>query len=355
MDILYLLVGLVLIIFAANFMTDGASGIAARFGVSEFIVGVTVVAVGTSSPELVVSLLSALRGETAIALGNVVGSNMFNTLVIVGITAIIMPLSLTADNIRKDIPFGVLATIVLLICASDNILADGATPEISRSDGLLMLCFFVIFLAYTIFSAADVKGSKKVPAALSPQYSQATAEKSGFADFINPKPIYVESAPAAAVGKEKKEKKLWMLIIMTVGGLAGLVLGGDLFLDGAVAIARRFGIGDTVIAVTIVAGGTSLPELAASITAAVKHKPGIALGNILGSNILNIFLVLGASASVAPLQMGDIGPMDLLAVFAAALLMFIAAFTFKSKKIDRAEGVIFVLLYIAYIVWVVIR
>ncbi|MCD8072429.1 MAG: hypothetical protein LUE10_04515 [Alistipes sp.] len=178
--------------------------------------------------------------------------------------------------------------------------------------------------------------------------------RSKFADAIQPKPVYVESA-RGEIPEVKKEKKLWLLIVMTVGGLAGLVIGGDLFLDGAVAIARRFGISDTVIAVTIVAGGTSLPELAASLAAAIKRKPGIALGNILGSNVLNIFLVLGASASVAPLQMGDIRMEDLLAVFAAAMLMFVAAFTFKAKRIDRAEGILFVLLYIAYIAWVVTR
>ncbi len=335
MDIFYLIFGLVLVVVGANVMTDGASGIAGRFGLSEFIVGATVIAIGTSSPELVVSMLSAMRGETAIAIGNVVGSNMFNTLVIVGVTAIIMPLPLTDNNVRKDIPFGVLATVVLIFCAADVYLGDGPTAVIGRSEGWLLLCFFAVFMAYTIYSQSAVRC--------------APAGGSGASQET-----YGTTQQAAGVG-ETKRRKMWVLVLMTVGGIAGLLAGGELFLNGAVAMAQRFGISDTVIAVTIVAGGTSLPELAASVVAAVKRKPGIALGNILGSNVMNIFLVLGASAAVSPLQMGDITMGDLFAVFVAAVLIFVAAFTFRSRRIDRIEGVIFLLLYIGYIVWLLKR
>lgn len=327
MDIVYVVIGIALVVYGANIMTEGASGIAGRLGVSEFVIGMTVVAIGTSAPELVVSVMSALRGEDAIAVGNVVGSNLFNTLVIVGVTAIITPMTLTADNVRKDIPFGVLATIVLIICAGDYYLDQGALPVINRSEGLLMLCFFAIFLAYSLYSGMGVK-----------------------------KALRAESqSPGQADGTGPRQRKVWLLALMTLGGLAGLVVGGNLFLDGAVSLAHRFGISDTVIAVTVVAGGTSLPELAASVVAAVKGKPGIALGNILGSNVLNIFLVLGASASINPLGMGDIGMPDLAVVFGAAFLMFVTAFTFRKKRIDRIEGILFLLLYVAYIVWVIKR
>ncbi|MCD8102264.1 MAG: calcium/sodium antiporter [Alistipes sp.] len=356
MDIVYILIGLALVVYGANIMTDGASGIATRFGVSEFIVGLTVVAIGTSAPELVVSLLSAFRGEDAIAVGNVVGSNLFNTLVIVGITAIITPLALTSDNVRKDIPFGVLATVVLIIYAGDVWLDHSAAPVISRSEGLSMLCFFAVFIAYSVYSGLG-SGRPVLPGSMSgagqgletgsvssPQSDGMTG--TGFETAggdINERlagsaVAAGEDVPAPHVPEMgKKERRMWLLVVMTLGGLAALVVGGELFLDGAVALAHKFAISDTVIAVTIVAGGTSLPELAASVVAAVKKKPGIALGNILGSNVLNIFMVLGASATVAPLKMGEIGLPDLLVVFFAASLLFVAAFTLR-KKTDRPYG-----------------
>ncbi|MCD8173101.1 MAG: calcium/sodium antiporter [Alistipes sp.] len=374
MDIVYILIGLALVVFGANIMTDGASGIATRFGVSEFIVGLTVVAIGTSAPELVVSLLSAFRGEDAIAVGNVVGSNLFNTLVIVGITAIITPLALTSDNVRKDIPFGVLATVVLIICAGDVWLDHSAAPVISRSEGLSMLCFFAVFIAYSVYSGLG-SGRPVLPGSVSgaghgieagsvssPQSDRMTG--TGFETAggdINERLFGSAVAagqhvPAPGVPEMgKKQSRMWLLVVMSLGGLAALVVGGELFLDGAVALAHKFAISDTVIAVTIVAGGTSLPELAASVVAAVKKKPGIALGNILGSNVLNIFMVLGASATVAPLKMGEIGLPDLLVVFFAASLLFVAAFTLRKKRIDRTEGIVFVILYIAYIIWVLKR
>ncbi len=375
MDIVYILIGLALVVFGANIMTDGASGIATRFGVSEFIVGLTVVAIGTSTPELVVSLLSAFRGEDAIAVGNVVGSNLFNTLIIVGITAIITPLALTSDNVRKDIPFGVLATVVLIICAGDVWLDHSAAPVISRSEGLSMLCFFAVFIAYSVYSGLG-SGRPVLPGSVSGAGHGMEAGSVSSPQSGRTMGTGLETAPggdlnerlfgsAVAAGQHvpapdipeigKKERRMWLLVVMTLGGLAGLVVGGELFLDGAVALAHKFAISDTVIAVTIVAGGTSLPELAASVVAAVKKKPGIALGNILGSNVLNIFMVLGASATVAPLKMGEIGLPDLLVVFFAASLLFVAAFTLRKKRIDRTEGIVFVILYIIYIVWVLKR
>lgn len=377
MDIISVLIGLALVVYGANIMTDGASGIATRFGVSEFIVGLTVVAIGTSVPELVVSLLSAFRGEDAIAVGNVVGSNLFNTLVIVGVTAIISPLALTSDNVRKDIPFGVLATVVLLICAGDMWLDRATAPVISRSEGLLMLCFFAVFIAYSVYSGLG--SGRTVPAGTSAGLNpEATHFAGSNADPVTVSDTSSDSgrtmdgcsesgtagmetragekfSPSAATECRAKTRTIWVLVLMTLGGLAGLVIGGELFLNGAVSLARRFGISDTVIAVTIVAGGTSLPELAASVVAAVKKRPGIALGNILGSNVLNIFMVLGASATVAPLKTGDIGVADLLVVFLAASLLFVAAFTLRKKRIDRAEGIVLLVFYIAYIIWVIER
>ena len=317
MDIVILIVGLALVLFGANILTTGSAGLAQRFRVSEFVIGLTVVAIGTSTPELVVSLFSAARGQSDLAIGNVVGSNLFNTFVILGVTSLIRPVSLTGSNMSKDIPFGVLASVVLLVAASDIPLHDAPVDAVTRNEGLLMLCFFGVFMAYTVFSA--------------------------------------KSAPAVVSEDTHRQQKLWFSLLLVVGGLAALVGGGELFLDSATRLARRWGLSESVIAVTLVAGGTSLPELAASVAAAIRGKTGLALGNVVGSNVTNIFLVLGASATVSPLTLGGIRLEDMLMLLAASLLLFITAFTVKRKEVDRTEGIVFLLLYGAYIWWLLTR
>ena len=317
MDILLLIVGLGLILAGANFLTDGSAALAQRFRVPEFIIGLTVVAVGTSTPELVVSVLSAIGGQSDVAIGNVVGSNIFNVFVILGVCALIRPVPLTAGNIRRDIPFGVLVSLLLLALAQDSLLCKGAADRIGRLDGAAMLALYILLMWYTI------RKTKR---------PEATAPTEG------------SKAPMAA----------WLTAVMIVGGLAGLVFGGEMFLRSATSIARSLGVGESVIAITLVAGGTSLPELASSLVSLFKGKAEMALGNVIGSNIANILLILGVSATIHPLSMGGITVWDLLMVLLSSVVVFLAAFTFKRKAIDRWEGALFVAIYAVYI-WYLIR
>ena len=320
MDILLLLVGLGLILAGANFLTDGSAAVAQRFRVPEFIIGLTIVAVGTSTPELVVSVLSAAAGNSDVAIGNVVGSNIFNVFVILGICALIRPLALTAGNIRRDIPFGMAASLVLLAVTSDKLVCTGAADKIGRLDGIVMLALYIGLMWFTI------RTTKRSGAA------------TGTSDTKN------AQKPAA----------LWLSVVMIAGGLAGLVFGGEMFLKSATAIARSLGISESIIAITLVAGGTSLPELASSVVSLLKGKAEMALGNVIGSNIANILLILGVSATIHPLTMGGITLTDILMVVLSALLLFVTAFTFRKKQIDRWEGAIFLAIYVAYI-WYLIK
>lgn len=308
-DVFFLLVGLGLILFGANFLTDGASSLARRLRISPLVIGLTIVAFGTSTPELTVSVMSALQGSAELSIGNVVGSNIFNILMIVGVCAVVVPISITRSTITKEIPLAILSSVVVLVCANDLWLDSGPENVLSRTDGLLMLCFFCIFLGYTFAIARD----------------------------------QTENVPA-----EVRQLPLWRCALYIVGGLAGLVYGGNLFVDGASGIARSLGIGESVIGLTIVAMGTSLPELATSVVAALKKNPEIAVGNVVGSNLFNVFFVLGASASISPLPMGGITNFDLYCLLGASMLMFFAGKFHKVRTITRAEGGVMIFAYLAY-------
>lgn len=318
MDILLLIIGLGLILAGANFLTDGSAALAQRFRVPEFIIGLTVVAVGTSTPELVVSVLSAIAGKSDVAIGNVVGSNIFNVFVILGVCALIRPLPLTAGNIRRDIPFGVIVSLLLLALAADSYVFKGAADRIGRIDGIVMLLLYGALMWYTIHTT-------KRPEATAPD----AGAKPGMAG--------------------------WLMAAMIVGGLAGLIFGGEMFLRSATEIARRLGISESVIAITLVAGGTSLPELASSVVSVVKGRPDIALGNVVGSNIANILLILGLCSTVVPLTPGGIDAVTLGAVVLSSLLLFAAAFTFRRLALDRWEGVLFLAIYGAYLWWLLAK
>ncbi len=319
LSLLILILGLCLVLLGANLLVDGASAIAKKAGMSDFIIGMTIVGIGTSSPEMVVSFLSSIEGNADIAVGNVVGSNMFNTLFILGVTALVTPVALTSNNIKKDIPFSVVASFIVLVLGLGTVL--DATPEniITRVHGIMLLAMFGIFMAYTIYSG---KSS-------------------------------ADTQPDNTQGPTGKTKNVWVCIAMVIGGILGLVWGGDLFVDSACKIARSLGVSDTVIALTILAGGTSLPELASSVVAAYKKNTDLALGNVIGSNVSNIFLILGGSAVIHPLSMKNITMMDLSMLMISAILLFIFAFTFKKKQMDRAEGAIAMLLYISFIVYTI--
>ncbi len=318
MNVILLLVGLALILFGANYLTDGSAALARRFHLSEFIVGLTIVAIGTSTPELVVSVISAIHGSGDMSIGNVTGSNLFNGLLILGITTLIRPVPLTSDNIKKDIPLGILASIVLLVVCCDVLLGSDLRNNIGRDEGIILLLLFVIFICYTIFSAKAPEGEEAIEA-----------------------------------NEAQRPMPIWLMLVMIVGGLAGLVFGGNLFQTSAVEIARTLGVSESMIAITLLAGGTSLPELAAGAVSAFKGKSEMAMGNVLGSNISNIFLVLGASATITPLSLGGITMVDLLTVLGASILLWITAFSFKRNKIDRPEAVILILAYIVYIWYMV--
>jgi cation:H+ antiporter len=316
MNILLLIIGLALIVGGAHYLTEGASGIAKKFRVSEFVIGLTIVGFGTSAPELVVSVLSAIKGQSDMAIGNVVGSNTFNTLLILGITAIIRSIDFTKNNLTRDLPFAMLATVVLIIMGSDVMLGSGTTNVISRGEGLILLCFFAIFMVYSFVTGR------------------------------------VEEDPTIEM---TKLPRVWLMIVMIAGGLAGLVFGGNLFLDSATSIARSLGVSESVIAITLVAGGTSLPELATSVVAMVKGKGDLALGNIIGSNIFNIFLILGVSSVIHPLTMGNILPGDLWVLLATNVLLFVFAATFRKRAMDKPEGIISLICYGAYLWWLFAR
>ncbi|EGF56442.1 calcium/sodium antiporter [Bacteroides fluxus] len=315
MDILFLVGGLLLILLGANGLTDGAASVAKRFRIPSIVIGLTIVAFGTSAPELTVSISSALKGSADIAIGNVVGSNIFNTLMIVGCTALFAPIAITRNTLKREIPLCILSSFALLICAND-IFLDGSRENIlSITDGLLLLCFFAIFLSYT-FAIAKRDGEMK-------ETSQSEEE-------------------------EIRQLPMWKSALYILGGLAGLIVGGNFFVEGASGIARSLGVSESVIGLTLVAGGTSLPELATSIVAALKKNPEIAIGNVIGSNLFNIFFVLGCSASITPLHLTGITNFDLWVLVGSSLLLWLFGVFFGKRTITRMEGSILILCYVAY-------
>lgn len=320
MNILLLIGGLILILLGANELTDGAASVAKRFHIPPIVIGLTIVAFGTSAPELTVSVSSALKGSADIAIGNVVGSNIFNTLMIVGCTALFAPIVITRNTLRKEIPLCILSSIVLLICANDVFLDKASENILNRVDGLLLLCFFVIFMGYTFAIAST--------------------------------PTTTGDAGHPVIEEETEIKSLpwWKSILYIIGGLAALIFGGQLFVDGATGIARNLGVSESIIGLTLVAGGTSLPELATSIVAALKKNPEIAIGNVIGSNLFNIFFVLGCSASITPLHLSGITNFDLFTLVGSGILLWLFGLFFAKRTITRIEGGIMILCYVAYTV-----
>lgn len=306
--------GLALILLGANALTDGAAAVAKRFQISDLVIGLTIVAFGTSAPELVISVMAALGGSADMAIGNVVGSNVFNVLMIVGVTAMVLPVKVDGGTLSKEIPLVILASLALAFLGNDVLFDGGNENVISRIDGLILLCFFLIFMRYTFAIA-----------------------RNGNDDG----------------GEKIKEMPIWKSVVFIVGGLAGLVLGGQLFVDGASGIASALGVSESTIGLTIVAGGTSLPELATSVTAALKKNSGMAVGNVIGSNLFNIFFVLGCSASISPLPMGGINNIDMLVLVGSALLFWWVGWFFKKRTITRIEGALLVVCYIAYTAYLI--
>jgi cation:H+ antiporter len=311
-----MLVGFVLLVKGADFLVDGASSIARRLNVSDLVIGLTVVAFGTSSPELFVNIISSIKGNTDIAIGNVIGSNIANVFLILGTSAIIYPLTVTKGTVWKEIPLSLLAALLLGILANDKWIDGSGFSALTKIDGLVLLGFFSIFMYYSFSIAKDIEGME-------------------------------EYVPGRRYGATRS-------LLLVVIGLLGLTLGGKWIVDGAVHLAISLGFSQSVVGLTIVALGTSLPELATSAVAAYRRNVEIAVGNVVGSNIFNIFFVLGITSLIKPLPFKSRNNVDIGVVILANLLLFAWMFTGKKRALDRWEGGIFLVLYAGYITSLVI-
>lgn len=314
LSILSFVAGIVLVILGADWLTKGASALARRFNMSELLIGLTIVAIGTSLPELVISTGSALKGSPGLALGNIIGSNIFNGMLILGVTALLCPIKFDAKMLTREIPFNLLASVVLIL-VSGSMLVGGAPGEmVTRYGGMILLCFLAVFVRYT-FSITNDGGD----------------EEAG------------EMMP------------VWKVLLFIAAGLAALIFGGNIFVDGATAIARVLGLSEAVIGITIVSAGSSLPELAVSVSAARKGNVGIALGNVLGSNILNIFFILGVSATITPIALDGFSFVDYYVLLASSLLIYIVTRFGGKAVINRFEGAVLVAGYVAYTTYLIMN
>ncbi|WP_372919784.1 calcium/sodium antiporter [Salegentibacter sp.] len=311
-----LAVGLVVLIFGANYLVEGASALAKKFNISDLAIGLTIVAFGTSAPELVVNSIASIQGHQDIVFGNVIGSNNFNLFIILGITGLITPLAVQSSTAWKEIPISLIAVVILFMMVNDAVITSGAENILERWEGILLLIGFLGFLFYV--------------------YKQLTSEES------------IETSP------EKKLSNLKMSLFI-IGGLAGLVIGGQLVVNNAIEIAESLGISEKIIGLTVIAAGTSLPELATSIVAATKKNADIAVGNIVGSNIFNILLILGSASVISPVSYTDSFNLDLYILAGGTLFLILAMLTGKRKILDRWEAAILLIFYLAYTVYLVAR
>jgi cation:H+ antiporter len=312
-----LIAGFVLLIKGAGFLVNGASSISRRFNVSDLVIGLTIVAFGTSTPELFVNIFASIKGNTDIAIGNVLGSNIANIFLILGVSSVIYPLTVTKGTVWKEIPFSLLAILVLGVLANDRLIDKDNASALMRTDGLVFLSFFIIFLYYSGSIAKRIEGME-------------------------------ELVPAKQYGLARS--LVWVIL-----GLIGLTLGGKWIVDSAVQLALRFGMSQSLVGLTIVAVGTSLPELATSAMAAYKRNVEIAVGNVVGSNIFNIFFVLAASSIIKPLPFKETNNIDIGMVILAELLLFAFMFTGRKRLLDRWEGVVFLVIYFTYIGYLILQ
>lgn len=328
MSYVLLIVGFVLLVKGADFFVEGSSSLARRFGIPSLIIGLTIVAFGTSAPEAAVSITAGLTGKNEMALANVIGSNFFNLAMVLGICALIKPVMVDRDVMRQEYPLSLIAVFALLFLSLDTVLGGQNSNILARSDGLVLLLFFFIFLYSTIRSALSHKKESKDAAPPAPSEKE-------------------DQAPA------KPPRKLWMDLLLTAGGLVGIILGGDFVVDSASNIAAQFGVSENLIGLTIVAIGTSLPELVTSIVASTKGENDIAVGNVVGSNLFNVLFVLAASASLSPIVVTGEAIMDIILMLGVSLLTF--WFAWSKRSINRLEGGALVLSYAAYTTYILIR
>lgn len=324
LNIGFIIIGVALVIWGADRLTEGASSLARGMRVPEIVIGLTIVAAGTSAPELFVSLVSALKGTSDLAIGNVIGSNVFNTLLIVGCSAAVAPIAVAPNTVKKDIPFAIVASLMFFILCFD----DMSSPhlwgnEITRQDGLILLVGFLAFMFYT-FRMAINSGELK---------------------------LREEELGVEPVKEPRDYSHLWRNLAWIVIGLACLIGGSNLFVDSATYVAHRFGIRQSIVGLTIVAGGTSLPELATSVVAAYKGRSAIAIGNVIGSNVFNILLIVGVTAVIHPLRIMGITIVDLMVMLISIGLMWLFAIT--KYYVSRREGWLLILSFVAYMGWLI--
>ncbi len=323
-----LILGFVFLIKGADLLVDGSSSIAKKYGISNLVIGLTIVAFGTSAPELIVSSLASLRGSTDIALGNIIGSNISNTLLILGTVAVITPLLVKQSTVSKEIPLSFLAILAVGILVNDGLIDGASFSGLTRIDGFILILFFSIFIYYTF-------GISRV--------------EQGVVESIKDE--------VASIGHEEeiKEYDTFLSALMLMLGLVGLYFGGKLIVNSGIEIAQIFGMSEALVGLTIVAIGTSLPELAASGMAAYRGKTDIAMGNVVGSNIFNLFWVLGISATISPIAYNPILNTDLIILIAVTALLLFLIFIGKKNVLARMEGLVLLFLYFAYIIYLVIR
>lgn len=318
LPLLLVVAGFVLLIKGADFLVEGASSLAARFNISQLTIGLTIVAMGTSAPELVVSIVSSAEGYNDVVFGNIIGSNIFNILLILGIAGTIYPLTVQSDTVWKEIPFSLLITVLLYVLVNDHWFVNGKKNLVDFHDGIILLVLFAAFLYYVYRSSAKNGHLLEIPGDI-------------------------------------KKYTPFILFLMIGGGLAGLAIGGNMVVKNAVAIARMYDLSEKLIGLTIIAAGTSLPELATSAMAAFKKKSDIAVGNIVGSNIFNILLVLGVSSVVKPIRYNSELNTDVFVLLGATVMLFLFMFSMKKRKLDRAESILFLIIFAAYLTYLIIR
>lgn len=312
-----LIIGFILLVKGADFFVEGSSTIAKYLKIPSIIIGLTIVAMGTSAPEAAVSIIAGINGSNDIAVSNVLGSNLFNLLVVVGISAIIKPITIQNQIIKKEYPFMLMATIVLIVMSFDLVLGNSVANALTRSEAIVLLIFMCVFI-YSLVSSALQSRKENI-----------------------------------SEDSEKPKHSIPLSIVFTLGGLAGIIIGGQFVVDSAEKIALGFGMSETLVGLTIVAVGTSLPELVTSIVAAKKGESDIAVGNVVGSNIFNILFVLAASAVITPMAINALCLTDMLILIAASLFAYV--FCITKNKVNRVEGIILTVTYVIYLVYAIIR
>ena len=355
-NIVLLVLGVIIVLKGADWLTDGAVNIATRFGVSQMVIGLTIVAMGTSMPEFCVSMVSALKGTPDLAVGNVVGSNTLNTLLIVGCSALVAPIMVKRSSVKRDIPFAVVASLLMLLFC-----LDGA---IGRVDAAVLFAGFCLFMFVTLkyaktteepavavatsgaATAAIPEASSSETLASETSTSQASAHEASSSETSAPKASSSEASQASGTSMLKA-------VVMLVVGLLCLIAGSNMFVDNASFVASSLGVSDAVIGLTIVAGGTSMPELATSMVSAKKGNSDIAIGNVIGSNVFNILMIIGITGLVKPMHIAGITTLDLIMMLASMLLMWF--FCRTTYKVKRWEGAVLTIVYLAYLTWLVMN